>query len=568
MYEIAKKAREKMKAKARSLAGEKDQKTDSSDWSPAEPLNADAKTGLRPISPRNFKKGGKVVGKVDGAASKSRADRKARKSGGRVESEIGVGMANKNMKEANQSREGVKHIGGLKKGGKVARKDGGNVPSDKETMTNKDRIGTEKIKPVRGAAQHYKKGGACGKADGGSLPSPEEALGSEVRMKGLKVMPSQANSAAAEVTPAQLKREEGYTQADMKAKRKSGGRAKKMDGGPSSTIVPVSRMKFGQDVVTPGLKKGGKAAGGEKWIQGAIEKPGALRKSLGVKEGEKIPAKKLHEAAEKGGKLGKRARLAETLGRMNRKSGGRTGKGKTNINIVIAAGQRQPQDQSAVPGPGAAPIAPVPMPAPAPGGAPPMGAGMPPAAAPPMGGGMPMPGAFKKGGRVKKFVGGPMVGRGPVGGGAPMPMVNRGPVGGGAPQLGGPLPMAGGAPQLGGPLPMAGNVPPPIAPAPMPPVGRVPQLGGPGAMANRPMMRKSGGRVSKVAKSYKDMTAGSGSGEGRLQKTDIAKLHKDAPARKSGGRAKSYKDMTAGSGSGEGRIQKTEIEKSQRLRGK
>ena len=82
------------------------------------------------------------------------------------------------------------------------------------------------------------------------------------------------------------------------------------------------------------------------------------------------------------------------------------------------------------------------------------------------------------------------------------------------------------------------------------------------------MMRKSGGRISKVAKSYKDMTAGSGSGEGRLQKTDIAKLHKDAPARKSGGRAKSYKDMTAGAGSGEGRMQKTEIEKSQRLRSK
>jgi hypothetical protein len=50
-----------------------------------------------------------------------------------------------------------------------------------------------------------------------------------------------------------------------------------------------------------------------KWIQGAIKKPGALRKELGVKAGEKIPAKKLEKAAEKGGKEGKRARLAETL---------------------------------------------------------------------------------------------------------------------------------------------------------------------------------------------------------------------------------------------------------------
>tara|TARA_R100000963_G_C4630139_1_gene95429 strand:+ start:913 stop:1125 length:213 start_codon:yes stop_codon:yes gene_type:complete len=30
-----------------------------------------------------------------------------------------------------------------------------------------------------------------------------------------------------------------------------------------------------------------------KWIKKAIKKPGALRKEMGVKEGEKIPAKKL-----------------------------------------------------------------------------------------------------------------------------------------------------------------------------------------------------------------------------------------------------------------------------------
>lgn len=51
----------------------------------------------------------------------------------------------------------------------------------------------------------------------------------------------------------------------------------------------------------------------EKWIQKAIKKPGALRAQLGVKEGEPIPAKKLASAAKKSSKLGKRARLAETL---------------------------------------------------------------------------------------------------------------------------------------------------------------------------------------------------------------------------------------------------------------
>ena len=43
----AKSLREKMKAKARSLAGEKDQKVDSSDWTPAKPLDAGVKTGAR-----------------------------------------------------------------------------------------------------------------------------------------------------------------------------------------------------------------------------------------------------------------------------------------------------------------------------------------------------------------------------------------------------------------------------------------------------------------------------------------------------------------------------------------
>lgn len=51
----------------------------------------------------------------------------------------------------------------------------------------------------------------------------------------------------------------------------------------------------------------------EKWIQKAIKKPGALRKELGAKAGKPIPAKKLAKAAKAPGKLGQRARLAQTL---------------------------------------------------------------------------------------------------------------------------------------------------------------------------------------------------------------------------------------------------------------
>ena len=55
---------------------------------------------------------------------------------------------------------------------------------------------------------------------------------------------------------------------------------------------------------------------GKKWIQDAIKKPGALRKELGVKEGKTIPAKTLASAAKKPGKIGQRARLAQTLKKM------------------------------------------------------------------------------------------------------------------------------------------------------------------------------------------------------------------------------------------------------------
>ena len=56
----------------------------------------------------------------------------------------------------------------------------------------------------------------------------------------------------------------------------------------------------------------------KNWIQKAIKKPGALRKSLKIKKGQKIPLKKLQAAAMKGGKLGRRARLALTLRRLRR----------------------------------------------------------------------------------------------------------------------------------------------------------------------------------------------------------------------------------------------------------
>lgn len=51
-----------------------------------------------------------------------------------------------------------------------------------------------------------------------------------------------------------------------------------------------------------------------KWIQGAIEHPGSLHKTLGVPADKKIPANKLEKATHSRNPLTKkRALLAETL---------------------------------------------------------------------------------------------------------------------------------------------------------------------------------------------------------------------------------------------------------------
>jgi hypothetical protein len=401
MYEMAKSAREKMKAKARALAGERDQKVDSSDWTPAEPLNAEAKTGLRPISKRAYKSGGKV----SGAPAKARADRMARKSGGRtVEKDIGIGMANKNMKEANEQREGVKHIGGLKHGGKIKRATGGNVPSAAETEDNKARLGSMQIKPVRGAAEHYKKGGKIKKAGGGGSWL-EKMVGKP-----------KTGSDLSQVGKDQTQR---YSQEDKGA----------LDRAISGNDALPSPDEAAESAARTGDKRGGRA----------MRKAGGKAEHPDVAEDRALVKKMVKSSALTGKKEG---------GRTARATGGRAHKGKTDIKINILAG----------------------------------GAHRPPVL-PPAGGMMPPP--------------------------------------------------AGAPPQLPPALAAAGA--PPATPMGGMPMAPTPNLPG----------RKAGGRITKVAKSYKDMEAGAGSGEGRLEKTDIAKRHADAPARKSGGKV-DFKSIKGG----------------------
>jgi len=60
----------------------------------------------------------------------------------------------------------------------------------------------------------------------------------------------------------------------------------------------------------------------KKWIQAAIKKPGALKRSLGVKAASPIPGSLLAAAAGKKGKMGQRARLAQTLKGFKHKADG------------------------------------------------------------------------------------------------------------------------------------------------------------------------------------------------------------------------------------------------------
>jgi len=79
--------------------------------------------------------------------------------------------------------------------------------------------------------------------------------------------------------------------------------------------------KTGQNV---SYKKGGstskkKKSKGKNWIQGAVKRPGALRKKLGVKKGQKISASQLNKAAKSPNpRTRKQANLAKTFKKMRK----------------------------------------------------------------------------------------------------------------------------------------------------------------------------------------------------------------------------------------------------------
>jgi hypothetical protein len=303
-------------------------------------------------------------------AAKKRGDRMARKSGGRTnESEdrskrylTPDNLINRDVRMANDEREGKKHVGAFKKGGRTKHADGKKVP----------------LPPVMPADIKAKRA-ALAKA---SAMDDDAAMRAIQNAKSFAAQDrdAMARAAAAEEAQKAANRRQ-YEQSGMK----KGGKAEHPDVAEDKKLI--------KKMIKPEAMK--KADGGKvKWIQKAIKNKGALHKQLGVPEDKKIPEKKLEKAAAKPGKLGQRARLAQTLrgmhadggsvfsgnsttkvpgvvgGRKAHAKGGKA-KGKTNISINI------------MPQAGGAPMPPMGMKPPMPPIAPPMA---PPAGAPPMGG--------------------------------------------------------------------------------------------------------------------------------------------------------------------------------------
>ncbi|CAB5219898.1 hypothetical protein UFOVP231_10 [uncultured Caudovirales phage] len=247
MSDMAKEARKAMKAKAQRLGSDRPlEKVDSSTWTPPAMLNADVKTGLRPISRRAFKSGGKVGGE----AAHAHMGKKPRQSGGKALT--ADSFINKNVKEANESREGAKHIGALKTGGRAKKMDGGIMSP-----------------AMSGAAKMMARGQAVGNIPGAMLqsqPTNSRLARSTGLKKGGKAM---KHDDVAEdkalikkmVKPSARTGKDIGGEADSDGAMKKGGRAHRATGGQVFSGPGYPGKVPGADGGRTAHARGGKARG-------------------------------------------------------------------------------------------------------------------------------------------------------------------------------------------------------------------------------------------------------------------------------------------------------------------
>jgi hypothetical protein len=401
-------ATERARAKAHKLTRtDPKEKVDASGYTPPDALDADVKTGMRPVSRRQFKKGGKVVGAVAGEHAKQHAGRKPRQSGGKAMTPDN--MINRNAKDANEDRDGSKHIGGLKRGGRAHKMGGGAMkragggylePDGPDEKAQRD---SDYGVKVSGAdADRINKNNAyssavarIGRRDGKVTQQGEEYY----RVQGnpeIKRLSQQAENIAQ--LQLQKERPDGEQQ-----QRKRGGKAEHDDVREDRALI--KSMVKGKSLT-------GKREGGEvddytpgDYIRG-LKEPVPVKDTVLRPDPEKPDRKAMPK--KRGGALSvSDGQLQGTRpmpgGRMARKDGGRA-KGKTNINIIIGTGKAADGQMPGMmpPRPPGVPVA-VPPPGPQagpPGGAPPMPMPMPPPGGPPPMGMPPMGMPRKSGGRT------------------------------------------------------------------------------------------------------------------------------------------------------------------------
>jgi hypothetical protein len=607
-----------MKAKASRLASGSDAtKIGASDFTPAEALNADVQTGARPLTRRRFKSGGKVVG----AANAPRADKKKR---GNADLSADS-FINRNVVEANEEREGKKHIGAFKKGGRAKHATDGKVPmppkmppdirasrameaakssvperdpsiptaaeearmratsaastaanaADARRQAEKDRF--DAIGQKRGGKAEadcgsggMKKGGRTKKAGGGAEQVKKTLRDAEDADRNMQSMGSSSGSMGQ--TMGQASPSMGMDQAQYMGGMKKGGRAKKFMGGPMmqpggsmqpmggmmkpepnkdnpADMVEKNRFNFGSGAQGSPYKKGGKVAFEGSSKDAMQDTKLAKKYGMSMMAWEKSKQDKKHDEQESmtGLKKGGRAKKAGGGGfgrpdnavHYSNKSFDNEFDSSDDGEMVlenlpnIVRGRDKLEFSDSKPAPKYTRENQMPQYEYE---------------------GDDEPQWVKRGGKIKgraARASGGKTGKGKtnieivINTGKRQPQGGMMPNNGGMPPKQPPAMPVQAAPAAGMP-PMAGAG----APPPQMPAGGPPQMP---AGLEKLMQRKAGGRVYK---SYKDMDAGSGSGMGRLEKTEIAKR----TAHKHGGKTyKSYKDMDAGAASGMGRLEKTEI---------
>ena len=369
--------------KAQSMIESSGGKVDSSTWTPDEMLNADAKTGMRPISRRAFKAGGKV----EGEKAKTDLSRSPRGF------EQKVGLANTNQKDANEEREGVKHVGGMKKGGRIGYQDAGAVSaaeldavgprtggeaSEPKTQKTKSwaEIGDLEAKSnaelrARGDMTRRKHGGKAEKFEGSAKDMMEDKKMAAKRGMSMKDfeksdadkkhdMPSKkmgsggmsyAAGGKMKMVEKDGKKVPAFA-ADGVGKMNAGGRTAKMGGGGMGMGMgmgmPSSPMMPAMNPMASGYKSGGKAMHHNDCMckacggSAGMKDGGGLYANINAKR-ERIEngsKEKMRKVGSKGApdaedfKDSAKTEKKKDGGRMARATGGRT-KGTTNISINV-----------------------------------------------------------------------------------------------------------------------------------------------------------------------------------------------------------------------------------------